>query len=107
MGVICRKLAAVPALVLLTAVAAFGETNAFGNIIDIVADPNASATVTATSPGLQVREVTAVAASSGEYRISTLPQGISEVPYSLDGFQNLKRHDVRLTAGFTARSRLD
>jgi hypothetical protein len=36
-----------------------------------------------------VREVKAVAASNGEYRISILPQGIFEVPYSLDGFQTL------------------
>jgi hypothetical protein len=89
------------------AVAAFSQTNALGNIIGVVADESGAVlpgvTVTATSPSLQVGEVTAVTGASGEYRLSTLPLGIYEVRYNLEGFQTLKREDVRLTAGFTAK----
>ena len=59
--------------------------------------------VTATSTALQLRNVSTVTDERGEYRLTTLPIGTYEVTYSLDGFQTLKREEVRLTVGFTAK----
>ena len=59
--------------------------------------------VTATSPSLLVGQLTNVTDASGEYRLSPLPLGVYEVTYTLPGFQSIKRENVRLTAGFTAR----
>ena len=60
-------------------------------------------TVTASSPALQVREVMDVTNTQGEYRLTPLPIGTYSVVYTLQGFQTVRREDVRLTAGFTAR----
>ena len=60
-------------------------------------------TVTATSPALQVPSVTSVSDERGEYRLSPLPIGVFTVVFELPGFQNVRREDVRLTVGFTAR----
>ena len=59
-------------------------------------------TVTATSPALQVREVTAVTDRNGDYRLTLLPIGTYTVRYSVGGFQPVQREDVRLTVGFVA-----
>ena len=60
-------------------------------------------TVTVTSPALQVPSVTSVSDERGEYRLSPLPIGVFTVLFELPGFQNVRREDVRLTVGFTAR----
>jgi outer membrane receptor protein involved in Fe transport len=60
-------------------------------------------TVTATSPALQVKEVTTVTDTKGEYRITPLPIGTYEITYVLPGFQTIKRQGLRLTQGFVAR----
>ena len=60
-------------------------------------------TVTATSPVLQVPDVTAVTDERGEYRLTPLPIGTYTVTYELNGFQTSRRDGVRLTVGFTAR----
>src|SRR6185295_1931096 len=39
----------------------------------------------------------------GEYRLTPLPIGTYSVQYELVGFGAVRRPDVRLTAGFTAR----
>ncbi len=59
--------------------------------------------VTATSPALQVREMTVVTDDKGEYRIAPLPIGTYEITYALSGFQTVKREGLRLTQGFIAR----
>ena len=59
--------------------------------------------MTATSPALQVPQVTAVTNDVGEYRLSPLPIGIFAVAFELSGFRPAQRQDVRLTVGFTAR----
>src|SRR5688572_30985554 len=43
-------------------------------------------TVTATSPALQVPQVTTVTNESGEYRLAPLPIGVYEVTFELSGF---------------------
>ena len=60
-------------------------------------------TVTATSPALQVPQVTDVTNERGEYRLTPLPIGSYAVEYTLAGFQTMRRTEVRLTAGFIAK----
>src|SRR5580693_6673265 len=60
-------------------------------------------TVTVTSPALQVPSVVAVTDSRGEYRLSPLPIGTYTVEFTLPGFQSVRREDIRLTVGFTAK----
>lgn len=61
-------------------------------------------TVTATSPALQVPEISVVTDESGDYRLSSLPIGTYQVVYTLSGFQTVRREGLRLTAGFIVRS---
>ncbi len=63
-------------------------------------------TVTATSPALQVPQVTDGHERGGRvprwrrYRLVSI-----EVTFELSGFRPVQRQDVRLTVGFTARAR--
>ena len=59
-------------------------------------------TVTASSPALQVPQVTIVTGVNGEYRFTTLPAGTYAVTYELPGFQTVRREGIRIAAGFTA-----
>jgi hypothetical protein len=52
---------------------------------------------------LQVPQLTDVTNELGEYRLTALPLGTYTVQYELAGFGTLRREDIRLTAGFTAR----
>ena len=78
-----------------------------GSIIGQVTDQSGAVlpgvTVTATSPALQVPQVTAVTNEQGEYRLAPLPIGVYQVAFELAGFRPAQRQDVRLTVGFTAR----
>lgn len=60
-------------------------------------------TVTATSPALQVPQMSAVTDAQGEYRLSPLPIGVYAVTWELSGFQSLRQDSIRLTVGFTAK----
>ena len=60
-------------------------------------------TVTATSPALQVPQITAVTNEVGEYRLAPLPIGVFELAFELAGFRPAQRQNIRLTVGFTAR----
>jgi hypothetical protein len=60
-------------------------------------------TVTATSPALQVRQTTTITNEVGEYRLAPLPIGIYAVTFELAGFRPVRREEVQLTVGFTAR----
>jgi hypothetical protein len=86
---------------------AFGQTNALATLTGVVTDESGAVlpgvAITAVSPSLQVGQVTAITDPTGEYRLSGLPIGTYEVTYTIDGFQTVRRADVRLTAGFTAR----
>src|SRR5262245_26314693 len=48
-------------------------------------------TVTATSPALQVPQVTAVTGPEGDYRILELPPGTYKITFELTGFQTTAR----------------
>src|SRR5437667_4697475 len=60
-------------------------------------------TVSATSPALQVGSVADVTNDRGEYRLTPLPIGTYAVEYTLQGFQTVRRQELRLTIGFQAR----
>ena len=84
---------------------AFGQQEA--SIIGQVKDESGAilpgVTISATSPALQVPQVTDVTNQQGEYRLTPLPIGTYAVVYTIQGFQTIRREEVRLTAGFTAR----
>lgn len=102
-----RPLAIALIAVLFGAASGLAQTNTLASITGSVTDESGAVlpgvTVTASSPSLQVRQVSGVTETNGEYRLSALPLGTYEVVYSLDGFQSIRRQDVRLTAGFTAK----
>jgi len=60
-------------------------------------------TVTATSPALQVPELSVVTNEEGEYRLAPLPIGVYQLAFDLAGFRPAQRQDVRLGVGFTAK----
>jgi hypothetical protein len=80
---------------------------ALASIIGQVSDQSGAVlpgvTVTATSPALQVPQVSAVTNAVGEYRLAPLSIGVYEVTFEISGFQPIRRQDIRLTVGFTAR----
>jgi hypothetical protein len=103
-----RRCVSVAIAVFLSAVpsspaAAQGTTaSIIGKITDQSGAVLPGVTVTATSPALQVPEVTDVTNEVGEYRLAPLPIGVYEVAFELQGFQPARRQDIRLTVGFTA-----
>ena len=87
--------------------AAAGQGQTAGSIVGRVTDESGGilpgVTVTATSPALQIPQVTEVTDGQGDYRLTPLPIGTYEVAYTLPGFQTVRRDSLRLTAGFVAR----
>jgi len=84
----------------------FGQTGTAtinGQVTDESGGVLPGATVTATSPALQVPQVTTVSDAGGRYRLTPLPIGTYIVTFELAGFRSVRREDIRLTAGFTAR----
>ena len=79
------------------------EASIIGQVTDDTGAVLPGVTIVATSPSLQVPQVTVVTDERGEYRITPLPLGNYSVEYSLEGFQSIRRTDQRLTAGFTAK----
>ncbi|HEY5617397.1 MAG TPA: carboxypeptidase regulatory-like domain-containing protein [Vicinamibacterales bacterium] len=94
------------ALAPLAAVPAFGQGTAasiIGRVTDQTGAVLPGVTVNATSPALQVPQVTVVTNEVGEYRLAPLPIGAYEVAFDLPGFTAVRRQEIRLTVGFTAR----
>ena len=87
---------------------AWAQAGTLGNIIGKAVDETSGVlpgvTVTATSPALQVSNVTAVTDAEGTYHLRDLPApGMYRVVFELPGFQTIAFEGVSLTAGFTAR----
>ncbi len=86
---------------------AFGGQGQDASIVGQVTDESGAVlpgvTVTATSPALQVRQLADVTNDRGEYRLTPLPIGTYAVEYTLQGFQTVRRQELRLTIGFQAR----
>lgn len=105
--VVCRYafVAIVLGAVVLTSapVAAQTAANIVGRVTDESGAVLAGVSVIATSPALQVPQLLEVTNEVGEYRLSPLPAGLYEVTFELSGFGSLKRPEIRLTVGFTAR----
>ena len=102
----CGLVVVMVSLFALVSSSAAGQT-AGASIIGQVTDQSGAVlpgvTVTATSPALQVPQVTAVTNELGEYRLAPLPVGLYEVTFDLAGFRPGQRQDIRLTVGFTAK----
>jgi hypothetical protein len=79
------------------------EASIIGRLTDESGAVMPGVTVTATSPALQVGQVTDVTNDRGEYRLTPLPIGTYTVEYALSGFQTIRRDGLRLTAGFVAK----
>jgi hypothetical protein len=73
-----------------------------GRVVDTSGAVLPGVTVTATSPSLQVPQLTALTDGQGDYRFTLLPQGVYTVVYELQGFQTTRREGVRLGVGFVA-----
>src|SRR5881296_2584477 len=87
---------------------AWAQAATLGNIIGKAADETGGVlpgvTVTATSPALQVPNVTTVTDAEGNYRLRDLPApGMYRVVFDLPGFQSIAFDGVSLTAGINAR----
>src|SRR5204862_7868103 len=61
------------------------------------------ATVTLTSPQLQVGQTVQVSDAAGNYKFVDLPAGTYRLKAELTGFSTSIREDLRLTVGFNAR----
>ena len=64
-----------------------GDASIIGQVTDQSGAVLPGVTVTATSPALQVPQMTAVTNELGEYRLAPLPVGVYQVAYDLSGFQ--------------------
>jgi len=84
-------------------VSAQSDSGIIGQVTDESGAVLPGVTVTATSPALQVPQVTAVTNEQGEYRLAPLPIGLYIVEYELSGFQSVRREELRLGVGFVAR----
>ena len=78
------------------------------SIIGVVTDNSGAvipgATVTLTSPALQVPQVTTKTDAQGNYRFVLLPApGVYKLKFEETGFSTIVRPDITLTVGFTAK----
>ena len=74
-----------------------------GRIADETGGAMPGVTVTASSPALQLREVSQISGPDGTYRLTELPIGQYRVSFELAGFKSFVRDGIDLTAGFVAR----
>jgi carboxypeptidase family protein len=88
---------------LATVASAQGAAGILGQVKDESGGILPGVTVTATSPSLQVKEVSDVTNAQGEYRLTPLPIGTYVVLYTLQGFQTIRQENVRLEVGVQAR----
>jgi hypothetical protein len=91
-------------LLAITPVAAQSPTASItGTVTDESGSILPGVSVTATSPALQVPQITVITDVRGEYRLTPLPIGTYDIRYELTGFQVVERKDVRLAIGFVAK----
>ena len=86
--------------------AAFAQTGTAtinGQVTDESGAVLPGVTVTAMSPALQVPQVISATDQEGRYRLTPLPIGTYSVTFELAGFKTVRREEIRLTVGFTAR----
>ncbi len=87
--------------------AALAQNVSSSSIDGVITDQSGAAlpgvAVTATSPTLQVPQLTTVTDGQGHYRFLDLPRGTYQLRFELAGFEPLVRTDLTLNAGFAAR----
>jgi hypothetical protein len=103
----CLILCLAGSVVLAGAKSASGQSVSSGTIEGIVKDESGGvlpgATVSITSPQLQVGHLEQVSDSAGSYKFVDLPAGTYRLKAELNGFSTSIRDDLRLTVGFNAR----
>jgi len=104
---IMRASAFVLAAVFAVVATAVAQNLSSSSIDGVVTDQSTAAlpgvTVTATSPALQVPQLTTVTDGQGQYRFLDLPRGTYQIRFDLAGFEPLLRQNLTLNAGFAAR----
>jgi hypothetical protein len=102
-----RSLILVAIALVAVSTSARAQTVRTGSIGGTITDESGAAlpgaTVTLTSPALQVPQLVKVSEARGEYQFSDLPPGIYRLTYELGGFATLVREDIRITTAFAAR----
>lgn len=73
-----------------------------GRVVDESGGALPGATVTLTSPALQVSQLTTTTDASGHYRFAGLPLGTYSLSFQLSGFQTFKREALKIASGFVA-----
>ena len=74
-----------------------------GSVTDDTGAALPGATVTLTSPALQVPQMIEVTDQDGNYRFLELPAGVYSVECALEGFATVVREELRINVGFVAR----
>ncbi len=107
MARVVRHTAAIVGVLALVAARAQAQNLTSAGIDGIVSDESGAAlpgvAVTASSPALQVQQVSTVTDCQGRYRFIDLPRGTYALKFELAGFDPLVRQGFELTAGFSAR----
>jgi len=85
-----------------TAAAQLNQTGTLaGTVTDSDKLPLPGATVTIKSPVIIVPQMDAITGPKGNYRFLSLPPGLYEVAFSLDGMDTLVRKDIRISVAQT------
>jgi hypothetical protein len=102
-----RRTAAIAWLLAVLAAGANAQNLTSANVDGVVSDQSGAAlpgvTVTASSPALQVQQVSTITDDQGRYRFIDLPRGTYSLKFELAGFEPLVRQGLELAAGFSAR----
>ncbi len=107
MARVVRRTAAIACVLAVFAARAQAQNLTSAGIDGVVSDDSGAAlpgvAVTASSPALQVQQVSTVTDGQGRYRFIDLPRGTYALKFELAGFDPLVRQGLELTAGFSAR----
>lgn len=102
-----RRHAPIACIILALAAGADAQNLTSATIDGVVSDESGAAlpgvAVTASSPALQVQQVSTITDEQGRYRFIDLPRGSYSLKFELAGFEPLVRQGLELTAGFAAR----
>lgn len=101
-----RWLSVATLVVLVSLVTAVSPASAQSAIAAVVKDASGGVlpgvTVEAASPALIEGSRTAATDGSGQYKIIDLRPGVYTVPFSLSGFQTVRREEIQLPPGATS-----
>ncbi len=79
------------------------QAGILGRVVDEGGGVLPGVSVTVSSPSLQTGTRTEITNEVGEFTMRPLPVGVYTVNFELPGFRSVRREDIRLTTGFTAR----